>query len=651
MFRKLTFFGAVYALIVMGFGTYINLTNQGLGCEDWPACYAKAITATGSAESVTGAESADSPASASLSLQQVHLYLAAGLGMLGLAILGFSFTVRPNRGRAIIHALLILLVLGGQACLGMQASHFAMLPIFTTAHQMLGLITVWVFAWTWLRLSPGLSETGRCSALGGVALFAMIILLVQSFIGASVNSFHAGLVCRDFPLCDGTVWVQGDVGQLLSAITGFSELTTLDITGQKMLHVLHRLSGMAIFAVLMVVVFMGTGAKVPENAKRSSNLLSFALLVELLLGIYTDKQGLPLAMTLWHAIFAALLMLPLFGVYLFNKYGEQVEFPEALAPLVPTGEPVVPPVAVPEVPAQSLYQRLSSQLHKTRGNLAGMFGNLQPGQTIEQIETSLLMADLGIETTGRVIDQLKSTVTRDQLNDADVLSGVLKEQLYQMLLPCSQPLNIPKKTGTPYVILVVGINGAGKTTSIGKLAHRLQSEGYSLMLAAGDTFRAAAVEQLQTWGERNNVPVIAQHTGADSASVIFDALQSAQAKGVDVLIADTAGRLHTKSNLMDELKKIKRIMAKLDQAAPQEVLLILDAGTGQNALSQAKQFHEAVGLTGLALTKLDGTAKGGIIFALANQMQIPIRFIGVGEGIADLQDFDARNFVDALFEN
>jgi len=217
-----------------------------------------------------------------------------------------------------------------------------------------------------------------------------------------------------------------------------------------------------------------------------------------------------------------------------------------------------------------------------------------------------------------------------------------------MLRPCSLPLQIPEQD-KPFVILVVGVNGAGKTTTIGKLAKRLQTQGHSVMLAAGDTFRAAAVEQLQTWGERNNIAVVAQHTGADSASVIYDALQSAQAKGVDVLIADTAGRLHTKSHLMDELKKVKRIMGKLDESAPHEVLLVLDAGTGQNALSQARLFNETVTLTGLALTKLDGTAKGGVIFALARQFGIPIRYIGIGEGIDDLQDFDAENFVNALF--
>ncbi len=269
-------------------------------------------------------------------------------------------------------------------------------------------------------------------------------------------------------------------------------------------------------------------------------------------------------------------------------------------------------------------------------------------ELLEELEANLLMADMGIETTTQIIKQLTDTLERDQLSDGEVLTATLKHNLQNMLQPCSQPLQIPQQDG-PFVILVVGVNGVGKTTSIGKLAKRLQQQGHSVMLAAGDTFRAAAVEQLQTWGERNNIQVVAQHTGADSASVIFDALQSAKAKNIDVLIADPAGRLHTKSNLMDELKKIKRIMGKLDESAPHEVLLILDAGTGQNALSQARLFNEAVELTGIALTKLDGTAKGGIIFALANQLRVPIRFIGVGEQIDDLQDFDAKRFVDALF--
>ncbi len=287
--------------------------------------------------------------------------------------------------------------------------------------------------------------------------------------------------------------------------------------------------------------------------------------------------------------------------------------------------------------------------------LTGVLANLALGrkaidkELLEEIEERLLMADLGVNTTTRIIDDLTQGLERHELRDWDVLQARLRQHLLGILRPCSLPLVIPENV-RPYVILVVGVNGVGKTTTIGKLAKRLQVQGHSVMLAAGDTFRAAAVEQLQRWGERNGIAVIAQASGSDSASVIFDAVQAAQARKVDVLIADTAGRLHTKSNLMEELRKIKRIIGKLDEAAPHEILLVLDAGTGQNAISQARQFNEAVRLTGIALTKLDGTAKGGVIFALAEQFGIPIRYIGIGEGIDDLQDFDADRFIEALFE-
>jgi fused signal recognition particle receptor len=304
---------------------------------------------------------------------------------------------------------------------------------------------------------------------------------------------------------------------------------------------------------------------------------------------------------------------------------------------------------------RGLFGRLKAGLSKTRGGLTEGVANLLLGrrqiddELLEELETRLLTADVGVEATRAIVDDLTRRVARKQLNDAEALMTALRQDMQAMLEPVAKPLQIPEREG-PFVVLMVGINGAGKTTTIGKLAHRLQNEGHSVMLAAGDTFRAAAVEQLQAWGERNQVPVIAQQQGADSASVIFDALQAAQSRDIDVLIADTAGRLHTQSNLMEELRKIKRVIGKLDMEAPHEVMLVVDAGTGQNAINQARQFNDTVGLTGITLTKLDGTAKGGIIFAVAKQLGFPIRFIGVGESSQDLRPFDAAEFVNALFE-
>jgi len=301
------------------------------------------------------------------------------------------------------------------------------------------------------------------------------------------------------------------------------------------------------------------------------------------------------------------------------------------------------------------FKRLKKSLSRTRSNFADGLANLVLGhkeiddELLEELETMLLVADVGVEATTRIINDLNGRVRRKELSDPNALSAALKTQLQDILKQSDKPVAQPSP-GKPQVILMVGINGAGKTTTIGKLAKRLQDEGNSVMLAAGDTFRAAAVEQLQTWGERNNIPVIAQHTGADSASVIFDGLQAATSRGIDVLIADTAGRLHTKGNLMDELAKIARVMKKIDPEAPHEVMLVVDATTGQNALNQALQFNETIPLTGITLTKLDGTAKGGILFAIADRTQIPIRFIGVGEAIEDLRYFNAKDFVNALFE-
>lgn len=316
-------------------------------------------------------------------------------------------------------------------------------------------------------------------------------------------------------------------------------------------------------------------------------------------------------------------------------------------------QPVVE-IETREKPSEGgFFSRLVKGLLKTKQNIGAGFRSFFLGKKIddelfEELEEQLLIADIGVPTTSKIIKNLTEHASRKELQDAELLYQQLKVEMEDILEPVAQPLVIDT-TKKPYVILMVGVNGVGKTTTIGKLARKFQAEGKSVMLAAGDTFRAAAVEQLQVWGERNHIPVVAQSTGSDSASVIFDAMQSAAARNIDILIADTAGRLQNKNNLMDELKKIVRVMKKYDETAPHEIMLTLDAGTGQNAISQAKLFNEAVGLTGISLTKLDGTAKGGVIFAIADQFKLPIRYIGVGEKIEDLREFNAKEFIEALF--
>lgn len=313
------------------------------------------------------------------------------------------------------------------------------------------------------------------------------------------------------------------------------------------------------------------------------------------------------------------------------------------------------PKGTPEQPKDDqpgFFKRLRARLNRGDSWLTYDLANLLPGgkidaSVLEELETRLITADVGVETTEKILGNLRKQVERKELGDLNALLAALREALLDTVSPSAQPL-IMQSSQQPFVILVVGVNGAGKTTTIGKLARRMQAEGRKVMLAAGDTFRAAAVEQLGVWGQRNNVPVIAQGAGADPAAVVFDALQSAKARGIDVLLADTAGRLHTQSNLMEELKKIKRVLARVDASAPHEVLLVLDAGQGQNALQQAKLFHEALGVTGIVLTKLDGTAKGGIVLAIADRLRLPIRYVGIGESAEDFDVFNAEGFVDAL---
>lgn len=335
-----------------------------------------------------------------------------------------------------------------------------------------------------------------------------------------------------------------------------------------------------------------------------------------------------------------------------SKSNEQQEIEESISEVAP--RPVEPE---PEVTKEGIFARFRKGLSKTRHQLGDGIGRLLLGkkeisqELLDELETVLITADLGINTTQKVLKQITEGLERKQLANGEAVYDALKEHLQSILTQNDTPLTLETGDHSPFVILMVGVNGAGKTTTIGKLAKQFQQQGKKVMLAAGDTFRAAAVEQLQVWGERNDIPVIAQHTGADSASVVFDALQAAKARKMDVLIADTAGRLHTQGNLMDELKKVKRVLQKLCPEAPHETMLILDASIGQNALVQARQFHEAVNLTGITMTKLDGTAKGGILFAIASELGIPFRYIGIGEGIEDLRPFDAEQFVGALFHD
>lgn len=344
----------------------------------------------------------------------------------------------------------------------------------------------------------------------------------------------------------------------------------------------------------------------------------------------------------------------------FKRNEGNSESKELLDSLSPTSESGALPeeeVTSDALPTSGIFKRFKQGLSKTRHHLGDSIGRLFLGKkeiapdVLEELETLLVSADVGLNATNRVIQRLSDGLARKELSDGDAVLMVLKNDLQALLTKNSNPLNFDAPASRPFVILMVGVNGAGKTTTIGKLARQYQLQGKSVMLAAGDTFRAAAVEQLQAWGKRNQVPVVAQQMGADSASVIYDALQSAQAKGIDILIADTAGRLHTQQNLMEELKKVKRVLKKIDPTAPHETMLILDASIGQNALNQARQFHQAIELTGITMTKLDGTAKGGILFAIANELEIPFRYIGIGEGIDDLRAFDASHFVNAIFND
>jgi len=632
MFRKLTLFSLVLTLIIILLDSYARLS-----AIDLPL--------------------------AALIKGNVHVGLSVTSGLLAVLLCLFAWRQSPRKTAVIVTALAIVVLISLQSALGVLAAASVM-PIVITAQVLLSMLVFGLFFGLYLRSNP--ANTGALSkqrkGLGLFAQLSLLVLLLEIISGVWVSANHAALACSTFPQCNGSWWPKGDYQSALNLLnglfTGYTGVISFD--AQVAANWLHRISALLCFIVLSLLMFSATATNSSKALKTAGLWLGVLLFAQIGLGIVGVKLNMPLWLAVAHQVTAALLMLPLIAISFYSRYGIDNK-QSVVINVEPKSELLAPSVSVDladevyvELPSESLYLRLKSQLKRTRSGLNNILASLPIGQQdisddlLEEIEASLIMADVGVDATTEIIRHLTQRVERHQLSDGLALSVALKEELLAILQPCNIPLHIPKQD-TPFVILVVGVNGAGKTTTIGKLAKRLQAQGHSVMLAAGDTFRAAAVEQLQVWGERNNIHVVAQHTGADSASVIYDALQSGQAKGIDVLIADTAGRLHTKSHLMDELKKVKRIMGKLDVAAPHEVLLVLDAGTGQNALSQAKLFNEAVALNGLVLTKLDGTAKGGVIFALAKHTGIPIRFIGIGEGIDDLQDFNAEQFVDALF--
>ncbi|MBN2700005.1 MAG: signal recognition particle-docking protein FtsY [Methylohalobius sp. ZOD2] len=657
MYKKLTFIALLLILTVLASGIYVRATGAGLACPDVPTCYGDLWPPEKPSAQALQAHPGFLYDPVQAWTQMGHRLTAALLGIVLVALAVLAW-IQPNRRTAVLGSggLLGLYLLQGG--LGAAVVKSGLMPTLVTAHLLVAVLMA-ALAWRlYVRLKSAewrILETS--SGLRRYAALAWWVALGQVVLGAWVGANFAALACPDFPTCRGEWWPVLDWHAIAfweQWQGGLTAWTLPDAQARITIHWLHRVG-----AALAFVVLFGLGIGISSNAKvphlsKTGILLNFLLLVEIALGLGVLRDIQP-ALTVAHGLVGVILLLTVGTVRFHLRYAPSL--PEAVAP--PTEEALRPPTVEAEVlppppKPETLYDRLKGQLGKTRRGLTGFLAGLPlAGKTlddelVEEIETHLLMADVGVDATTEIIDRLTSKLERHQLQDNTEVMRALRDTLSEILEPCSRPLHIDPGAN-PFVILVVGVNGVGKTTTIGKLAQRFQRQGQRVMLAAGDTFRAAAVEQLQAWGARNQVPVVAQQTGADSASVVYDALEAAKARQIDVLIADTAGRLHTKSNLMEELAKIKRIMAKLDPAAPHEVLLVLDATTGQNALVQAEQFHRAVDLTGLALTKLDGTAKGGVIFALAKRFGIPIRFIGIGEGIDDLQDFDAQAFVDALF--
>ncbi len=672
MFRKLALLIVVLTFCVVVAGAFVRLSNAGLACPDWPGCFGQldmpdSESLAAQAERFPGIW----PDLGKARIAMSHRYLAGFSGGLVLLLWLASFFVTRHRKAAMILSTVLAASFLLQAAIGMGTVQFKLMPVFVSGHLLAGFLSLGIAFWIFLRTNQAIYFVANPSIVGRWAKFSLFVVVIEIMLGSWTSANYAALACPEFPTCRGSWWPPANYLGIFSAFQG-ADLNyqggILSRDARVAIHWIHRLGGFLSFVVVGGLSLSLSSAQRQRRLRKAGVLLSALLLVQIALGIGTVLFRMPVPVAVAHSAVAALLLLTILYVNFWSTREILVTAPEVARPPIPSAAPgaaveaipapepvlkIEPEIAVQPEPV-SLFKRLRTQLKRTRSGLTDILAAIPVGkkeidsELLEDIESTLILADIGVDATRDIIANLTRSVQRKQLNDASALGAALRENLLAMLKPCDLPLII-EPGGKTFVILVVGVNGVGKTTTIGKLAKRLQSKGLSVMFAAGDTFRAAAIEQLQAWGERNEVPVVAQHTGADSASVIFDALKSAQARGIDVLIADTAGRLHTKDKLMEELRKVKRIMAKLDPDAPHEVLLVVDAGTGQNALSQAEQFNQVIGLTGIALTKLDGTAKGGIIFALAKRLGIPIRYIGIGESINDLQDFNAENFIDALF--
>lgn len=667
--RKLTLFCLLICLIVIVSGSYMRLSRAGLACPDWPGCIGEMMLPDQS--SVQQSDLQKFPgfrfSETRAWKHMAHRFIAFGLGFV-LIILSIIALFRKQSKFALLSlsfsALLLYFV---QIGLGISIITRMLSPVFVTLHLMTGMALLGCLFWLFLRSSLFVSK--RDVALRGIraAWLGIFLLFIQIALGGWVSANFAYSACPDFPTCYGKWWPQADYLQGFhdAFAFGIDRVNALSKEARTAILWTHRVTGLIVFLWLAFVALSSTARHKPRKVRIAGNFLSLFLLLQIGSGIAVSMyRDFMVELGVAHSTITVFLLFCLLYIWFWLRFIDTRQNDAELTTDQQTGKVVgkqtdlaaqtaaVPEPYTPPTP-ESLYRRLKNQLGKTRGGFSGVMSELLgrnqvDAEWLEDAETCLLMADVGVDATNEILEAVKQDSAENK-SDADALSNTLKSTMYQMLEPVSEPLSIVDNTIRPYVILVVGVNGVGKTTTIGKLARRFQQQGLSVMLAAGDTFRAAAVEQLQEWGRRNDITVVAQHTGADSASVVFDACESAKAKKIDVLIADTAGRLHTKHNLMDELSKIRRILGRLDEDAPHEVLLVLDAGTGQNALEQAKQFDQATGVTGIVLTKLDGTAKGGMIFALAKTLGKPVRYIGVGEGIDDLQDFDAERFIDALF--